>query len=435
MAHSKTKEINIPKGGRIDSSSLNSFVKNVVLDISNIFNTLTKHSNKTDTLEVHQKTDTVVLHNKINDLQKQIDALNLLHSRSGDQVFFTVSVSDSNKLDYVPNSLVGNRLIYNRLFGEITLPVNNAISRFYHTAIESLRPIVIEDLNINITGVFNAEDGAGVIDHEYDGTVTTIGEPINAFNGSISNGWLKKVEFEEYSDVTEVMNEITIDLPEGSSSDSNVIYVIPHQNSSIDIVGVYTSPDLDNNFVLIDNFEEIKATSAKRFIFPVRQIQRVKIRFRQKDFTYSGNKKVFYIGAQEIGLSLLDWDKSYVEGNDPSANNSIVLKQKAPKGYKFKTIKSFYASPDFLLEDTGLRHVHVKISSDLEGTDVIWDSDSDLVPQDTVNGYSFDVAAEYVYFIVTMNYVDSSGGASSPFEVSTSPTLTEITFAAEVEEA
>ena len=66
------------------------------------------------------------------------------------------------------------------------------------------------------------------------------------------------------------------------------------------------------------------------------------------------------------------------------------------------------------------------------GVTVLWDSDTDPLPQDTTVAVAGTV--ETLYVITNLNWVASSGGSSSPFEVGTTPFLNEIGLRYKTEE-
>lgn len=425
------RRISIRRGGRIDSDKLSSFTDQVVDDVLTLAENTTDMSNQiTEQAQTAQDSDRD-LRQRLAQLAAEIEAMRTADAEDNLNIVYHISMHDSDKFQFLSSSSYATRVAVDTLFGEGTVPINAAEPRFFQQAINTGDVIPIEDLTVVVTPTFDAGDGNGVTNHESGGTLDA-GTPARAFNGNNVSRWVRTVSYDLYSDVTEVMCELTVDLPAGSGGESNVIYIIPAPAGDVDILGVYTSPDLGNSFTLIPGFVAIDGASAKRWIFPVTQVQRVKIRIRQKNWIEQDGKKVFKYGAQEIGLQLLEWDKVYSSSNPVNQNHTVVLKQTAPEGYAFNKVSSLTSFPMYTLEDVGSRHIHIRIATDEDGTDVIWDSDLDARPQDT-SGFDPSTAVETLYFLVTLNYVQASGGSSSPFLVGTTPVFTGLSFQAKVE--
>lgn len=425
------RRISIRRGGRIESDKLSGFTDQVVDDLVRLAENTTDMSNSiTEQAQSAQDADRD-LRQRVTQLALEIEAMRMANAEDNLNLVYHISMHDSDKFQFLSNSTYATRVNVDTFFGEATVPINAAEHRFFQQAVSTGDVIAIEDLSVTVTGTFDANDDAGLINHESGGTVSE-GTPTRAFNGNNVTRWIRTVSYDLYSDVTEVMCELTVDIPEGSGGESNCVYIVPAPAGDVDILGVYSSPDLGNSFSLLPGFVAIDGAGPKRWIFPVQHVQRLKIRLRQKNWIEQDGKKVFKYGAQEIGLQLLEWDKSYASSNPLNENHTVVLKQKAPEGYAFNKLSSLSTTPMYNLEDVGARHIHIKAATDEDGSDVIWDSDTDALPQNTT-GFDPSTPIETIYFIVTLNYVGTSGGSSSPFQVSTSPVFKGLTFQATVE--
>lgn len=423
------RRISVRRGGRIDSDKLSTFFDQVVNDVTSLGEKTTDLSNQIVDQAVASKDSDRDLRQRVSQLAAEIHAMRIANAEDNLNIVYHISMYDSDHFQFLDDSTYATRVAVDTTFGEATVPINAAEHRFFQLSLNTGDPIPVEDLNVQVTGTFDAGDG--LVNHEAGGTVDP-GDPRKAFNGNNVTRWIRSVSYDRYSDVTEVQCELTVDLPDGSGGESNVLYILPYPAGDVDILGVYVSPDLLDSFSLVPGFEEKLGSGAKRWIFPVRQVQRVKVRLRQKNWVEEDGKKVFRYGAQEIGLQLLEWDKTYDSSNTASQNHTVVLFQDAPSGYGFNRITSLTSHPDYTLEDVGSRHIHVRVATDENGDNVIWDSDLDARPQDTT-GFVPDSPVTRLYFLVTLNYVQTSGGASSPFLVSTSPVFTGLTFQAKVE--
>lgn len=426
-----SRRISIPRGGRIDSQKLLTLFDQVVDDFVSVAeDSADLHSSVLNQALASQAEDRE-LRQRIAQLESDIESLRVRDAEDSLDLVYNVSMFDSTRHDFLSTSLAANRPAINTLYGEATVPINAADSRLFQQAVNTGSVIPIEDLSVTVTGTFDAGDGNGVTNHETGGTVYD-DSSLNAFNGNNTSRWIRKVSYPLYSDVTEVMCEVTVDVPAGSGAESNVVYVHPAPAGDVDILGVYVASDLSGSFTLVPGFAEKNGAGPTRYIFPVRYVQRVKVRFRQRNWIEEDGKKVFRYGAQEIGLQLLEWDKTYSSSDPLNENHTLVLKQDAPDGYGFNRLKSVTTDPLFTLEDSGKRHVHIKACEDAAGTTVIWDSDVDALPQSGA-GFTPSSTIETIYFMVTLNYVATTGGSTSPFPVGTTPIFKSLTFQATVE--
>jgi hypothetical protein len=123
---------------------------------------------------------------------------------------------------------------------------------------------------------------------------------------------------------------------------------------------------------------------------------------------------------QELGLKLVDYDKDYSATASFGSNHTFIAQIDAPDGYGFDRIFRVLPEPNFMLEDAGRRHVRLRIGTDSNFNTFLWDSDTTLEPQRT--GTSFTAgSANTLYAAFELNFVTSTGGSLSPFEVGTTP--------------
>jgi len=430
--HPQTTRFPVPKGGRIRSDELGRFVESVTHDLTELSGLFTATVGRLEAVALATKLEAEDLRQRFRQLKVENDALRRVQSENGESQVYALSVYDSSLVRFLDGSAEANRAHVDTTFGLATVPLNGAEHRFMVENIRTGNLSPIPNLVIDVTGTFDAGDGEGVVNHEAGATLTE-GVPEYAFNGNNTKRWIRKLEYDLYDDQTDVMTELTVTLPEQASALANLVYVAPFPEGDLDIVGIYSSPDLSSSFTLIPGFAEVLGAGPTKFLFPAQAVQRLKIRFRQRNWVEENGKKVFYVGAQEIGLQLLDWDKSYTPGDEVSENHSFVLVATAPEGFEFSKVATLFTDPMFDLETLGSRHLHVKIDTVGDGSDVIWDSDVDSLPQDMASGLSLTPVSK-LYFIVTMNFVSSSGGPTSPFPVGTSPYLKSILFEAETTE-
>ena len=303
-------------------------------------------------------------------------------------------------------------------YGEITLPPNSIENKFYSTSLISNK-LVTPTISVKVLGSFDKNQGEGFTNYERGGKVVE-GIAEYAFNGINDLYWVRKVEFPIDSRVDQVECELTVTVPEGSSSNANLIEVVPFPNGAVDVTELATASDLGNNFIRVSSFEPTDNLVARRYHFPATIVDQIKIRLRQRNWVEENGKKVFYYGLQELSLKLVDYDKSFTPGAVFGTNNSFLISIPAPQGTIFKNLYNINAAPNFLAEDFSKRHVHLRLCPSPNFTNPIWDSDSNTVPQ---TNSPIQVNSNVLYAYFQMNYVSSTGGILSPYPVGCTPWL------------
>ena len=409
--------------GALTSADYNDSQQEIVTDIQEL-------SNAVNSLNARLTKSVLILNNENAHLRRQVDALR------GQQDFYErqsvqfntfshrlVDFSNTEGITF-PNGVDDTRsAMLSAEFGEITLPPNSIENKFYTTSLTSNK-LITPPLNIAVAGTFDKGAGDGQVNYEKGGTVYP-GKPEYAFNGINDMYWVRRVEFPIDSRVDEVECELTVVVPEGSSSNANLLEVIPYPNGAMDVMELATASDLGNNFIRVEGFEPTDNLVARRFHFSSVVVDQIKIRLRQRNWVEENGKKVFYYGLQELGLKLVDYDKQYTPGASFGSNNSFIVEIPAVQGTQFSQLYSVTASPDFLSEDFSNRHVHVRLCTSPDfSNSVLWDSDTDLPPQVTNTPLSANTSTLYAF--VQMNYVKTTGGIASPFKVGTTPYLKAI---------
>lgn len=333
-----------------------------------------------------------------------------------------LDMGDSSGITF-PNGLIDDHsAMLNTLFGEVTLPAVGIENKFYTNSLTSGIVIVPTDLIVKVRGTFDKVTGDGLVNYERGGKVIP-GDPKLAFNGNNQEFWVRKVEFPLDSKVDQVECELVVTIPEGVSTKANTIEIIPFPNGMTDITELATASDLGDNFIRVEGFVPKDNCISERFHFPVKTVDQVMIRLRQRNWKEENGKKVFYYGLQELGVKLIDYDRSYSFGAAFGTNNSFVLEIPAPKGYGFNAIYAIDPNPNFLLEDFSKRHVHIRLNTRNEySLGNIWDSDTMIAPQQLTQAISAS-NSESLFAFIQMNYVDSTGGNLSPFPVGTTPLI------------
>lgn len=408
-----------PLRGALTSSSYNDSQEEIVADIQELGNAVNSlHSRLTRSV--------IVLNNENAHLRRQVNALREQQNYAEQSAakFNTIAhryvdFSNTEGISF-PNQLDDSRsAMLAAEFGELTVPPVSIENKFYSTSLSSNK-IITQPTRIVVLGTFDKGQGEGLSNYERGGTVSE-GNPEYAINGINDLYWIRRVEFPIDSRVDQVECEFTVTVPEGSSSSANLIEVVPFPNGTVDVTELATASDLGNNFIRVSSFNPADNLVATRYHFPATTVDQVRIRLRQRNWIEENGKKVFYYGLQELGLKLIDYDKQYTPGASFGTNNSFIISIPAPQGTLFRNIFSITANPDFMSEDFTKRHVHVRLCGSMDfNNNIIWDSDTSPPPQQTS---SLLANTSTIYAFIQMNYVLTSGGVLSPYEVGTSPTL------------
>lgn len=416
-----TRRVVIPKGGQISSDKLDDFVEQVVNDLI----TLQDQGNG-NASAIKQYFGTLMLETaNSRKLAYALEQDRKFERRAkaveGSIISRWYDYHDASGVQFIEGSEQAKRAAVSTEYGHATLPMNAVESRTYALRLISQGTVTSASLSCVTSGVFDKLEGDGPTDYEFAGTVEET-DPKNCANGNNAKYWRRRVIFDLESDVTEVEAEITIRVPDSANLYANVVYVHPFPMGSVDIVGVWASPDLTDAYVPIDTFTEVNGAMKKRWFIPSQKIGKLKVRIRQRNWFEENGKKVFEYGLQEAGIQLVEWDKTF--DDTPSQltdNHTFVTKLDADTGFGFWKLYGFYADPDFSLEPSGERHVHFVLARDADGTDVIWDSDATALPQLLQAPIDMGITGS-VYLVTTLNWV-ADASPDSPFPAGTPPFL------------
>lgn len=414
--------------GPISSEHWNNFHEQVVHDITNLCNSVNLLYNNLSRSNSIYDNELLYLKQQVRALQNQKLYLEKLSIDNSNIVARYVDIADSKGVSFPNNLDDSHSSMLNIQYGEITLPVTAIENKFYVNSLTSGAVITPVDLVVTVSGTFDKLDGNGLANYEKGGTVVP-GDPVQAFNGNNQSYWIRKVVFPIDSPVDEVECELIVTIPESSSSEANTIEIVPFPNGTMDLLELATSTDLTENYVRVSSFSPINNITNRRYHFPSLAVDKIKIRIRQRNWIEEDGKKVFYYGLQELGLKLIDYDRSFTRGASFGSNNSFILRIDAPEGYTFNSIYRIDPDPNFLLEDFSNRHIHVRINTSEDyAIGNIWDSNTMYSPQQLDNPIAAN-SSSVLYAFVEMNYVSESGGSISPFEVGTTPYIRGIGIA------
>lgn len=414
-----TRRVVIPKGGQIQSDKLDDFVEQVVNDLVTLQDQGNGNASAVKNYFGTLMLETANARKLAYALEQDRQYERRAKAMDGEIISRWYDFHDASGVFFIEDSDQAKRAAVSTEYGHATIPMNAVESRTYALRLIAQGTIASASLSVITSGVFDKLEGDGPTDYEYDGTVEET-DPKNCANGNNGKYWRRRVIFPLESDVSEVECEVTIRVPDSANLYANVVYIHPYPMGSVDITGVWASPDLTDSYAPIDTFEEVEGAMKKRWFIPQQKIGKLKVRFRQRNWFEENGKKVFEYGAQEIGIQLVEWDKSYNSAaSQLKDNHTFVTQLDCEDGYGFYQLYGFDAKPDAFLEPAGERHAHFVLARDPEGTDVIWDSDATALPQQLQAPISMGLVGT-IYLITTLNWVVDAS-PESPFPAGTPP--------------
>lgn len=427
----RTQRLTIPERGRISSAELNEFFANLVYDLTQLAAKVNARESSEKSLAKQVRDDMVSLRGELEALFQAAGHRRMVITEESGYIDHLLSMYDLSNLTYLTGASASVRASIAPIYGQATVPMNGIQQKFITLDYRTSEIVPPASLVTTITGTFDKLDGNGSQNYEHSGTVDE-GDITLAFNGSNVDKWVRQVSFDLDSDVDDVECQLTVRVPAQNNPQANTLVLHPHPWGEVDITEVAIASDLSSTFTEVPGFEEVKGARYLRYFFPAQTVAQIRVRFRQRNHRPLDGKRVFRYGLEELGLQLIDWDKTWDAGEAEVNNHSMVHEVAAPNGHRFTSLDGFWTDPDFTLEDAGLRHMHFKVCADAEGSTVLWDSDVDSLPQDS----SVTVSGERtsLYVITTLNWVASSGGSDSPFQVGTTPYLSNIGLRYKTEE-
>lgn len=405
--------------GALSSADFNDFVEETVNDIVNLSSAVNSLSSSLTKMIVTLQNENAYLRRQVDSIRNQNTYVEKSNGSYGYVVSRFLDLNDTTGVFYPNDTNDSFSIMVNAEYGEATLPVNAIENKFFITSLTSGKIILPPDLSIGVTSLFDKGTGDGVVDYERGGIVTP-GKPEWAVDGYPSHYWIRRVEFPIDSRVDQVECEFTVTVPDGTSSEANLIELTTFPNGTVDITSVSTASDLGDNYIVVPGFTPQDNMVATRWHFSSKTVEQIKIRMRQRNWVEESGKKVFYYGINDLSLKLVDYDKKWVPGSAFGSSNTFVIKVDAPAGFGFDVIYRIDPEPNFFLEDLSSRHIHVRLSTSPDFSGQKWDSDTFLPPQKTSEPLRLG-GNETIYVIVMMNFVESSSGSLSPFPVGTTP--------------
>lgn len=439
------KRIAFPERGKTSSKQFNDVFDEIITDIVNINTEVTTNLNRTEEVASISADQIRYLFRRVAQLEALEEAKKTIFGKNGLRLTHHQTMYDTSNLKFFNN--INLRMHVSPTFGLAHLPSNAIESKFFSTSIYNGDIILPSSVNPLVSNTFIDEDGTEPVNHEPNNTNLDEGIPKNAFNGSNNSYWVRTVEYPIDSDVTEVQCELIVTLPSQNNTYSNVLTIHPYPLGGVDIIDISTSPDLTNAWTKLQHpdspsiYNPINLAREHKFIFEPQDIDQVRIRLRCRTFLEENGKKIFRYGLQELGLFLVDFEKTgsslqVGEWINQSATDTITMVHEisAPDGFFITSVHNFIPNPDIQLESDINRHILFKMydGDPTSGNGIeIWNSNQTF-PQDqsSVIGAQITLAgnATKLYIQTSMRYVDQSGGINSPFRSNTSPYLKSFTL-------
>lgn len=408
--------------GPLSSEDYNNFQDQVFDDINNLSEAVNILSSRLVKALNNTESDTQSIRSRIDNLEEKLIYREFVAGKTGSRVDKYIDFHDSSSITFPSNLNISRRAEIKSQFGEIYLPANSVENKFYNFSLRTNQIVLAPDFSVSVTNTFDKLDGNGTRNYENGGDINP-GTPEYAFNGINELAWLRSVSFPLESTVEEVECQLTITVPTTVSSQANLLEIVPYPNGSVDLLELSTASDLSSSFISIENFEEINNINATRYHFTPRDVEQIRIRLRCRNWRDINGKKVFQYGLQELGLKLVDYVKTLTSDVNFGDVVTSVIKIDAPRSHVFNSLFRIDPNPNFFLEDSGNRHVRLRLSRTQDLSGVLWDSNVHTLPQHSVNnGFSLGGAAT-IYAIYTLLFVKNSSGYSSPFPVGTTPTV------------
>lgn len=375
--------------GPVESKVLNDTLDELHVDEIAIINALNRFFGLNETSGKILTREIATLRDRVAELERHDAVRQYFDAENGATLEFVTDFRDLTPLQ-TTQFPAERRLRVNPLYGQVTVPYNNYRSRFHLVDVRRKTLFVPPTLVLEVSDV---NEGGGAV---------TPGTPAYAFNGQNESYWQRSVEFDLANNIDRVSMQMDIDVPLDFAQKANVLTINPYPVGQVDIVDIRYSVDASAPSLQLPGFPTNGINNAKftRFFFPPTDITKLRIRFRQRNWVERDGRKLFNYGAQEIDLSLVEFDKT----NEASAkdNNGLVLKIDCPEGFKFNQITNFFSDPAWEVAGSP-SGVYFELYSDESLSTLQWTSLTDPDPQATPIDLSA-LAISTVYLVVALKY-------------------------------
>jgi hypothetical protein len=283
------------------------------------------------------------------------------------------------------------------MYGEAILPYNDVVNRMFAINTETSLPVLVSDLDYTLT----AEDDTGATVDE--GTLK------NAFNGNNRDYWVYRAAYPLSSDVDSFAVTLDVTLPDTILTQSNMINLHPYPLGQLDVEELKYSTSTADPSTSVPGFTATEyGLGFKRWHFAALGITKLRIKLRQRNFIEENGMKVFYLGAQEVGIQLIEFDKTSGEVQ-PANNNGLVAVINCPAGYYFNYLRRLYSTPDYATMPSN--EIAIRIFSDAALTNKLWDSTLNPRIEDANVDLSSNTYSA-LYVLVNLAFVTSTSKAA-----------------------
>ncbi len=271
------------------SEAYNKQLDDSFFDVVNLYNNLNTYTNQLNTLRdiytiQSQFQDMRIkdLEDKTRILQDKIDLLNGLNSSITSRAFVEDLTVDSI-------AEASERAEIDMFHRVVTLPIVRRTSKVYLYDEDYDQIIIPSTLGVTLNPA--ASDGF-IVDTDL----------LNAFDGINSNYWMRKVLISPNDTTSKATVQVEITLPDNiiSNRDVNTIIIHPFPLNSLDITEVKYK--LDGGWITVPGFEPIIKAGNIELCFASLKIAKVRVTMVQNTAHSENGKKVFYLGAEEIGI-------------------------------------------------------------------------------------------------------------------------------------
>lgn len=351
-----------PYRGPMSSRDYNALQDEIVADMSRVARVLNSLSAsvKLKNLELEEERRKLLAYAEDRRTQKKRD--DYRRAVNGETITYWQTFRDLEGLSYTGVS-AARRLRVEPAFGQAMLPWNQAVSRFATKNPDTDELFKPSTLKVTVTAV---DEGSGDV---------KAGTPELAVDGLSAEPWIRKVLFPLEDDQDSVTMDVDIDVPSNFAADANLLTIVPSPAGEVDIVNVTYSTTQAAPSTALPGFVEVRNASAYRLHFAPLGITKLRIRLRQRHFVIEEAEKAFLYGLKEVGLYLVELDRT--NGQPTIQNNNIaIFKVEAPAGYKFDKIKAFVSDPAMSVSDK----IYYRIYKEEGLTTKLFDSATDSAP-------------------------------------------------------
>lgn len=291
---------------KTSSADQNEMVEDILYDLNNVFNLVNEQeallNDVKETLDVEKKYQNIRIEQLLVELEETKELYRNLQAglgRYAKKTYVDSFVTDPDASDLEKAEI-------ETYYGIATLPVVGKKTSKVFLYDDVTQEVVLPD-SLRV-----------LVEPLPDGTTVQDNNVFNAFNGDNHSIWRRKYVYPVNDPTTEVTTVITITLPDNiiSNRDINTILISAFPLSTVDINKIEYR--LNGGWKLIPAWKKDSAgnpitvadSGNLKLCFESLSMSQVRITLTQRNFIIQGHKKIFYVGAQEIGILHSDYQSS-----------------------------------------------------------------------------------------------------------------------------